>query len=167
VGTSSPQQSVLIFWFGHMKCIIQQVRKATITITTSEETITRSMEAGIVMYVCFEKNESNVENAIQTCITRLTNNRMLSLWSEKIDQTLKDVWNNLLVVSNFTLAWRFDNGRKPDFGWSAWYKEALSFYNLLIEKIQTTDINLITWEFGAMMSIDAIASWPIHYVWDL
>ncbi len=146
-----------------MKLIVQQVKEASVLLVDSHER--RSIQQGIIVYVCFEWEDVDVYGSkIEKSIKLLGKMKMLSLWSSKIDQTLADVNAELLIISNFSIAGRMKKWTKVDFSRSASYDEALHMYNDFVLAIKNAGYSYKTGEFGAKMQIDSSVYWPLNYI---
>lgn len=145
-----------------MKFILQQVTQASITINTNTK---KSIWPGLVVYVGIMREDSEeYAHKIEKFISTLKKMKKLSLNSDKIDQTLNEVWGSILLVSNFTLWGRMKKWTKVDFGQSAAFDEAERIYNSLILELQKHNFTLETGEFGAMMDITSTVHGPINYI---
>jgi len=147
-----------------MRLLIQQVKKATVSLPTQQ--IQRSIEKGMLIYLWIHKDdESDYQAKIEKIITKIPQLKCLSNHDE-IGVSLQDSQEEVLLISNFTLFGRNHKGTKMDFIHSAPHQKAKEIYDYFIQKAKESWRKLQTGEFWAMMEIESINDGPINYVLD-
>ena len=82
----------------------------------------------------------------------------------KMNRSARDVAADVLVVSQFTLAARLDQGRRPSFDRAAAPAEARALYERLVERVRATGLRVATGAFGARMAVELVNDGPVTFV---
>ena len=117
-----------------MLATIQIVSKAEVFI---EGNSFSSIKNGILIFVCIEQNDNST--AVTEMVSRIINFRMLEGAKGAISRSLKESSEEVLIVSQFTLAAITDDGNKPSFHKAAKPSEA----KLLYDEFVTTFSNCL------------------------
>lgn len=149
-----------------MKLILQQVKSASVLLVDTGEK--REIWHWMLVYACFEQADlDHYTNSIEKSVKLFGKMKMLSLWSEKIDQSLADVDGELLVISNFSIAGRMQKWQKVDFSRSASFAEAKQMYDAFLDVLGQQWFRYKSGEFGAKMEIESKVWWPLNYYLEL
>ncbi len=141
-----------------MLATVQRVSEAQVSI---ENKIFTEIGSGLLIFVCLEKGDSS--NSVISMINKIINFKMLDGPSGPSFCSLKELNEETLIVSQFTLAAITDNGNKPSFHKSAKFKEAKLLYDDFVSLFKKTYGKVKQGEFGAHMNISLINKGPITF----
>jgi D-tyrosyl-tRNA(Tyr) deacylase len=140
-----------------MRVVIQRVKKASVTI---DETVTSSIEKGLVVLVGIEENDSNQD--VVWMAQKIATMRIFSDLEGKMNHDIRQAEGDLLVVSQFTLHAQTKKGNRPSFIRAARPEQAIPLYSYFIEQLHLlTDKKVQTGTFGAMMNVELINDGPV------
>ena len=145
-----------------MRVVIQRVLKS---IVKSKEKVISQIGTGLVLFVGVEI-EDNEEDA-DWLTEKIVNLRIISDDTGKMNKSLKDTNQDVLVISQFTLHAKTKNGNRPSFIKSANHEDALFLYNYFIERLQSKlNVKVKTGKFGADMNVNLINNGPVTIIID-
>lgn len=85
---------------------------------------------------------------------------------DKLNLSALDVGASLFVVSQFTLYAKCRKGNRPSFDRSAGYEKGKEFYEIVVDKLKSTGLEVKTGSFGAMMDIEFNNNGPVTIILD-
>ena len=141
-----------------MLATIQIVSKAEVFI---EGNSFSSIKNGILIFVCIEQNDNST--AVTEMVSRIINFRMLEGPKGAISRSLKDSSEEVLIVSQFTLAAITDSGNKPSFHKAAKPSEAKLLYDEFVTTFSKLFSRVKTGKFGAYMDISISNKGPVTF----
>ena len=141
-----------------MLATIQIVSKAEVFI---EGNSFSSIKNGILIFVCIEQNDNS--NALTEMVSRIINFRMLEGPKGAISRSLKESSEEVLIVSQFTLAAITDSGNKPSFHKAAKPSEAKLLYDEFVTTFSKLFSRVKTGKFGAYMDISISNKGPVTF----
>lgn len=145
-----------------MRVVIQRVLKS---IVKSKEKVISQIGTGLVLFVGVEI-EDNEEDA-DWLTEKIVNLRIISDDTGKMNKSLKDTNQDVLVISQFTLHAKTKKGNRPSFIKSANHEDALFLYNYFIERLQSKlNVKVKTGKFGADMKVNLINNGPVTIIID-
>lgn len=144
-----------------MRLLIQRVSSAKVTI---EGRISGRISKGILAFLSIGKNDS--EDDIKYLVDKMLNLRIFENKQKKMDLSLKETKNELLIVSQFTLYGSVKKGRRPDFAEAANPDKARSLYEKFIETCMNKKIKIQTGEFAAKMDVSLVNDGPVTFLID-
>jgi len=145
-----------------MRVVIQRVLKS---IVKSKEKVISQIGTGLVLFVGVEI-EDNEEDA-DWLTEKIVNLRIISDDTGKMNKSLKDTNQDVLVISQFTLHAKTKKGNRPSFIKSANQEDALFLYNYFIERLQSKlNVKVKTGKFGADMYVNLINNGPVTIIID-
>lgn len=145
-----------------MRVVIQRVLKS---IVKSKEKVISQIGTGLVLFVGVEI-EDNEEDA-DWLTEKIVNLRIISDDTGKMNKSLKDTNQDVLVISQFTLHAKTKKGNRPSFIKSANHEDALFLYNYFIERLQSKlNVKVKTGKFGADMYVNLINNGPVTIIID-
>ena len=145
-----------------MRVVIQRVLKS---IVKSKEKLISQIGTGLVLFVGVEI-EDNEEDA-DWLTEKIVNLRIISDDTGKMNKSLKDTNQDVLVISQFTLHAKTKKGNRPSFIKSANHEDALFLYNYFIERLQSKlNVKVKTGKFGADMNVNLINNGPVTIIID-
>ena len=141
-----------------MLATIQIVSKAEVFI---EGNSFSSIKNGILIFVCIEQNDNST--AVTEMVSRIINFRMLEGPKGAISRSLKESREEVLIVSQFTLAAITDDGNKPSFHKAAKPSEAKLLYDEFVTTFSKLFSRVKTGKFGAYMDISITNKGPVTF----
>ena len=142
-----------------MKLILQRVAYASVYV--DEEKIA-SINRGILVLFGVEKGDGKA----QACFLaeKTLNLRIFPDDSGKMNFSCVDIWGDILVVSQFTLAGDCSRGRRPGFDRAADPDTARKLYELYIELLNKSGLKVSTGKFAADMKVQSINDGPVTFL---
>lgn len=144
-----------------MRVIIQRVKSSSVSI---EDRVVAKIDRGLNLLVGISATDTETELDWMTrkCLElRLfPDPETDKLWSKSI----VDIQGEILVVSQFTLYGDCRKGRRPSFSNSAAPEIAEPLYELFIDKLKTSSLNIATGQFGAMMNVRIENDGPVTLI---
>ena len=141
-----------------MLATIQIVSKAEVFV---EGNSFSSIKNGILILVCIERNDNST--AVTEMVNRIINFRMLEGPKGAISRSLKESSEEVLIVSQFTLAAITDSGNKPSFHKAAKPSEAKLLYDEFVTTFSKLFSRVKTGKFGAYMDISITNKGPVTF----
>ena len=141
-----------------MLATIQIVSKAEVFI---EGDSFSSIKNGILIFVCIEQNDNST--TLTEMVNRIINFRMLEGPKGAISRSLKESSEEVLIVSQFTLAAITDSGNKPSFHKAAKPSEAKLLYDEFVTTFSKLFSRVKTGKFGAYMDISITNKGPVTF----
>ena len=120
-----------------------------------------SIKNGILIFVCIEQNDNST--AVTEMVSRIINFRMLEGPKGAISRSLKESSEEVLIVSQFTLAAITDAGNKPSFHKAAKPSEAKLLYDEFVTTFSKLFSRVKTGKFGAYMDISITNKGPVTF----
>ena len=140
-----------------MRLIIQRVSKASVNIDSK---VVGKIQRGFLVLVGIE-NADGTED-VNWLVQKLIGLRVFSDDEGKMNLSIKDVFGNILVVSQFTLFASTVKGNRPSFIKSAKPDFAITLYEYFVSKLKSeTGLDIQTGVFGANMQIELVNDGPV------
>ena len=145
-----------------MRLIIQRVSKASVSIDSK---VVGEIQQGFFVLIGIE-NADGADDAIWL-VQKLIGLRVFSDDEGKMNLSIKDVFGNILVVSQFTLFASTVKGNRPSFIKSAKPDFAIPLYEYFISKLKSeSGLDIQTGVFGADMQINLVNDGPVTILID-
>ena len=144
-----------------MIAIVQRVTSAKISINNKTY---NKINRGLLVLLGIDKDDS--EQDLDYLIHKVTKLRIFNDDMNKMNLSISDINGDLMVVSQFTLLANVQKGMRPSFINAAKPNVAEKWYNLFIDKLTETNLNIKTGKFGAMMDIDLVNEGPATFILD-
>lgn len=145
-----------------MRAVIQRVNSAELF---ADGKFFSSIKKGLCVTVgiCKDDDIAIMEKMARKIATIRIFNR-----NDKLNESVKDIDGEVLLISNFTLCSTKNSGARPDFSLSADKVKANDLYNRLIVELQDKhQIKIKTGKFGAEMKIKTELDGPITIYWEI
>ncbi|RFU71613.1 D-tyrosyl-tRNA(Tyr) deacylase [Peribacillus saganii] len=142
-----------------MRVVVQRSKKAQVTV---EDTVTGSIEQGLVLLVGFTHGDTR-EDAVYLA-DKIVNLRIFEDSEEKMNRSLLDVGGSILSISQFTLYGDCRKGRRPNFMDAARPEEANVLYNSFNQELRNKGVQVETGTFGAMMQVELVNDGPVTLI---
>jgi D-tyrosyl-tRNA(Tyr) deacylase len=145
-----------------MRVVIQRVNKASVSI---EEKTHSQIGIGLLILVGFEQED--VEEDLNWMALKITNLRIFSDNSGKMNLSIKEMDGEVLLVSQFTLYADTKKGNRPSFMRSEKPEKAKILYEKFITILEKSlSKSIKTGEFGADMRVELINDGPVTIIID-
>ena len=141
-----------------MLATVQIVSKAEVIV---DDQIFSSIKRGCLLFVCFEVNDSFKE--VKEMTDKLITFRMLDGPKGITSRSLKDSDEEVLIVSQFTLAAITNKGSKPSFHRAAKTDDAKLLYDKFVNEFKKTSLRVEEGKFGAFMEINLVNNGPVTF----
>ena len=144
-----------------MIAILQRVTSAEVYIDDKKYS---AINKGLLILLGIHKNDT--ENDIDYLINKIIKLRIFNDKNNKMNLSILDVNGDVMVVSQFTLLANLNQGMRPSFINSEKPDLAKQLYNIFIEKLNETNLNIKTGKFGSMMNISLVNNGPATFIVD-
>ena len=144
-----------------MIAIVQRVSSAKVSINNKKY---NKINKGLLVLLGVSKDDSIKD--INYLIHKITKLRIFNDNMDKMNLSICDINGDIMVISQFTLLANVKKGMRPSFINAAEPKLAIKWYNLFIDKLSETNLNIKTGKFGAMMDIDLVNEGPATFILD-
>ena len=147
-----------------MKVLLQKVTDASVEV---DGKVVGAIDSGLLLYVGFK--EGDTESVIVPHAEKVLNLRVFRDGSGKMNHSVIDMKQDVLIVSQFTLYGDVSKGRRPSFIKALAPETAETYYEMFIEKCRgLLSVGKVeTGKFGAMMKVSAINQGPINFIIEL
>ncbi|MEN8928325.1 MAG: D-aminoacyl-tRNA deacylase [Flavobacteriales bacterium] len=140
-----------------MRCLIQRVSNASVTIDNS---VYSEINEGLLVLLGIEDLDSQED--IKWLVKKISQMRIFSDEDGKMNLSVIDKKSEILVVSQFTLYASTKKGNRPSFIKSAKPEIAIPLYESFIKSMNETIENEVkTGVFGADMKVDLTNDGPV------
>ncbi len=145
-----------------MKAVLQRVSSASVTV---DEKIVSSIKNGLLILVGIEDADTNDD--IIWLTNKIINLRIFDDENKIPNLSVKDIFGELLLVSQFTLHASTKKGNRPSYIKASKPDVAIPLYEKLIAQLQN-DLgkNIGTGIFGADMKVALVNDGPITIIID-
>jgi len=144
-----------------MKVVIQRVTHASVTV--NGETIGK-IGSGLVVLVGVAAGDTLED--IDYLVQKTVDLRILDDTEGKLNLSVKDKNQELLLISQFTLLASTRKGRRPGFTEAAPPHEAEAMFNEFINRIKATGLRVATGKFQAVMQVEIHNDGPVTIIID-
>lgn len=141
-----------------MLATVQRVSRAEVIV---DGQVFSSIKRGCLLFVCFEVNDSFKE--VKEMTDKLITFRMLDGPKGITSRSLKDSDEEVLIVSQFTLAAITNKGSKPSFHRAAKTDDAKLLYDKFVNEFKKTSLRVEEGKFGAFMEINLVNNGPVTF----
>lgn len=141
-----------------VKLVVQRVKNAKVT-SVEEGKVTGEIGTGLLVLVGFGKEDN--ERVVINSAIKLIKLRIMADKNDKMNLSVKDIKASVLVVSQFTLYADISAGNRPSFINAADPDKAKAFYELFIEQLNLSGVEVQTGSFGQHMEIEAVLDGPV------
>lgn len=143
-----------------MRLVIQRVNEGSV----SYEDKINKIDKGLVVLLGMTNNDTIDD--INYLVKKLINLRIFEDDSDKMNYSVKDINGSILLVSNFTLYASTKDGNRPSFTNALNYEESEKLYNIFIDELSKTNINIKTGKFGSDMKVNIVNDGPVTIIID-
>tara|TARA_B100001287_G_C22289396_1_gene347562 strand:- start:45 stop:482 length:438 start_codon:yes stop_codon:yes gene_type:complete len=137
---------------------VQRVSEAEVIINDTKYS---SIKDGVLIFVCIE--EKDVSETTKEMANKIFNFKMLDGPNGKTSASLKELEEDILVISQFTLAAITNKGNKPSFHKAAKPDYAKLLYDKFVLEFKKLSNKVSEGKFGAYMEVSMINKGPVTF----
>ena len=141
-----------------MIATVQRVSEAKVEINNS---IYSEIGEGVLILLCVERDDDS-KKAIKMS-DKILNFCILEGDSGTMSASLRELEEDVMIISQFTLAAITNKGNKPSFHKAAKPNKAKKVYDQFVQIFKDTSLNVQTGKFGEIMNITLTNKGPITF----
>ena len=141
-----------------MIATVQRVSEAKVEINNS---IYSEIGDGVLILLCVERDDDS-KQAIKMS-DKILNFRILEGDSGTMSASLRELEEDVMIISQFTLAAITNKGNKPSFHKAAKPNKAKEIYDQFVQIFKDSSLNVQTGKFGEIMNITLTNKGPITF----
>ena len=141
-----------------MIATVQRVSEAKVEINNS---IYSEIGEGVLILLCVESDDDSVQAIKMT--DKILNFCILEGDSGMMNASLRDLEEDVMIISQFTLAAITNKGNKPSFHKAAKPNKAKEIYDQFVQIFKDSSLNVQTGKFGEIMNITLTNKGPITF----
>ena len=141
-----------------MIATVQRVSEAKVEINNS---IYSEIGEGVLILLCVERDDDS-KQAIKMS-DKILNFCILEGDSGTMSASLRELEEDVMIISQFTLAAITNKGNKPSFHKAAKPNKAKEIYDQFVQIFKDTSLNVQTGKFGEIMNITLTNKGPITF----
>ena len=144
-----------------MKCVIQRVRRASVSVGGE---LISSIDAGLLVLAAVEKGDS--DDTMRDAARKIRELRIFSDDAGKMNLDIAQSGGAILAVSQFTLAGSIARGRRPSFDNAEEPERAKVMFELFASELTSTGIVVRTGKFREMMIVSLENDGPVTFIYE-
>ncbi len=144
-----------------MRVVIQRVKEARVEVGGN---VTGSIEVGLLVFLGVGKDDD--ESDLEFIADKLVNLRIFPDDDDRMNLSVKDVYGEILLISQFTLYGDCRKGRRPGFDAAELPHIAEDIYNAMVYAIKKQGITVQTGIFAAKMQVFSQNDGPVTFILD-
>ncbi len=145
-----------------MKAVIQRVSEASVTIDGIK---VADIKHGLLVLAGFE--DADTEADLEWMTSKIVNLRIFDDQSHIMNLSLKDVYGDMIIVSQFTLQASTKKGNRPSYIKAAKPEIAIPLYESFIRQMEAElGKKIQTGQFGAVMNVSLVNDGPVTIIID-
>lgn len=144
-----------------MRAVVQRVSRASVHVDHQQ---TGSIDSGLVVFLGIHGTDGASE--IQWMADKITHLRIFDDKEGKMNLSLMDIGEEMLIVSQFTLYGDCRKGRRPGYSDAAPPDLAEPIYQRFIEEVRNRGIPVATGRFQASMEVELVNDGPVTLLLD-
>ena len=141
-----------------MIATVQRVSEAKVEINN---TIYSEIGEGVLILLCVESNDDSKQ--VIKMSGKILNFCILEGDSGKMSASLRDLEEDVMIISQFTLAAITNKGNKPSFHKAAKPNKAKEIYDQFVQIFKDSSLNVQTGKFGEIMNVTLTNKGPITF----
>ena len=144
-----------------MRAVVQRVTSSSVIV---DEKVIGSINKGfnVLLGIC---KDDTVED-LKYIKDKIINLRVFHDENDKMNLSILDIKGEILAISQFTLYGDCRKGRRPNFMEAMGGDEAKRLYDMFIEMLKESGLNIETGEFGADMKVEIHNDGPVTILLD-
>ncbi len=144
-----------------MRAVLQRVTRASVEV---DGKVVGRIQHGLMVLLGVAKGDDDSD--ARHMVDKIKSLRIFSDDQGKMNRSLTDVGGAVLLVSQFTLLGKTDNGRRPSFDEAAPPDLAKRLYEQVAADLRTSGTSVETGIFAAHMSVTLVNDGPVTFVVD-
>ena len=144
-----------------MRALVQRVLNASVFV---RETKVGSINRGLLIFLGMRKGD--IKEDVTYLVDKILKLRIFDDCDTHFEKSALDYGVEILVVSQFTLYAGTRKGRRPDFNLAASPEDAESLYELSVNLLEDSGLNIETGIFRENMCISSINDGPVTVLLD-
>ena len=144
-----------------MRAVVQRVARARVTVDGRE---TCAIGPGLVVLVGVAEGDGT--NDVSYLADKIVNLRIMEDEGGRMNRSVSETKDAVLVVSQFTLIAETRKGRRPSFAGAAAPKIAEPLVCDLTDRLHAAGVTVGGGEFGASMNVELINHGPVTIILD-
>lgn len=144
-----------------MRAVVQRVSKAAVSVGGQQ---VGAIGPGLVVLLGIHRNDGKHE--LVWMAEKLINLRIFPDENGKMNRSLAELNQEMLIVSQFTLYGDCRKGRRPGYSEAAPPDRAEELYNTFVEEIRRRGVETATGQFQAMMEVSLVNDGPVTLLVD-
>jgi D-aminoacyl-tRNA deacylase len=145
-----------------MRAVIQRVSKAGVTI---DGKIKSAINKGLLIFLGIENSDSKED--IEWLSVKIINLRIFDDENGVMNISVKDIFGDILLVSQFTLHASTKKGNRPSYIRACKPEIAVPLYEKMITQLEKDlEKKIFTGEFGADMKVELLNDGPVTIIID-
>jgi len=145
-----------------MKCVIQRVRRASVSVGNERVS---EIGGGLLVLAGVEKGDG--EEAMREAARKIRELRIFSDEAGKMNLDVAQSGGAILAVSQFTLACSIARGRRPSFDNAEEPERARAMFEVFVRELGASGIEVKTGRFREMMIVSLENDGPVTFVLDI
>ena len=141
-----------------MLATVQRVSEAEVIVEDKSYT---SIADGLLVFICIERDDSS--KTLNEMIDKILNFRMLDGSMGITSRSIKESDEEVLIISQFTLAAITNKGSKPSFHKASKPGEAKLLYDEFVNGFSKSYSRVKQGKFGAVMEIKLVNKGPVTF----
>ena len=142
-----------------VRVVSQRVAEAQVSVANE---IVGKIGPGMCVFVGIGRSDS--EAKASALADKIRSLRVFEDDQGKMNRSLADMQGAMLVVSQFTLYADCKKGNRPSFTAAAPPAEAQILYDLFVERLRSSGLNVTTGRFQAKMSVSLVNDGPVTFI---
>lgn len=144
-----------------MRAVVQRVTDCSVEV---EGKIVGKIERGLLVYIGVEREDERDDLDYMT--EKVTGLRIFSDSDGKMNLSVRDIQGEIMVVSQFTLCADTRKGKRPSYNYAASPEMGEQYYNMFIDEVQKSGIQVESGCFGARMKVKYTNQGPVTILLD-
>lgn len=143
-----------------MKIVLQRVIQAEVAVNNQ---IISRIGKGYLIFLGIGKKDTQKE--VKSMAQKIVNLRIINDENQKMNRSLLEANNEILVVPQFTLYANTKEGRRPSFFEAADPVKAKYLYSLFIQELKALGVKKVaSGKFGSYMQVSLINDGPVTLI---
>jgi D-aminoacyl-tRNA deacylase len=144
-----------------MRAVVQRVSRCKVTV---DGNVVGEIGTGLLVLLGVAKEDT--EAAADYMVQKILGLRIFEDAEEKMNLSVQDTGDQVLVVSQFTLYGDVRKGKRPSFDAAARPEEAKRLYEHFVAKVRASGVRCETGQFQAMMEVELVNAGPVTILVD-
>lgn len=144
-----------------MKIVVQRVKYANVKV---EDKITGEISNGLMLLIGVD--ELDEKSDADWLIKKILDLRIFSDADGKMNLSVKDIFGEILCISQFTLIADYKKGNRPSYIRAAKPEKAIPIFDYFKDEIKKSGLKIESGIFGADMKVSLLNDGPVTLVLD-